>query len=170
MTKEKTAIIIKASIAVVVVGLYLFLYRPLINQLKASANKCKTIEAQVLQSRKTVSFLRTMPEKKSLINEGEVSFVIDELTKQGKSKDINFVYIKPGKMEKSADFPSGCKVLPLEMEIESSYVSLGKFLGALDNLEKGVVTVKSFYVYPEKNYAERLKTKLVLNIYIKTDG
>ena len=52
------------------------------------------------------------------------------------------------------------------MELESKYDNLGIFLGLIDDLEKSLVTVKSFNIIPDKKDPVRLKTKVVVNVYL----
>ena len=164
LTRKRLIGIIAGAAAIIVLGLYLFLYRPLIARLMTARLNCKTAEAEVLQVRAVVASLKTADIKKGLITEKDISIAIDELTSQGKSKRINFTSITPKKIEKAKD--PRYKILPVEMGMESTYKDLGIFLGSLDELEESLVEVRHFKITPHKEDPEKLKTKLVVDIYL----
>lgn len=162
ITKDKLIKIISGALAIVAIGTYLFLYRPLISKLKKQHLECRTIESEANQAQETIAALKKK-DKKTILNEAGVSVAIDELTRQAKSKGINLISITPRQIkEKDAHY----KILPIEMEIESTYEDLGVFLGALDKLEKCVVTIESFNTATERVEASKLKTKLIIDMYL----
>lgn len=164
LTQERIIITVVSATAIIALGLYFFLYRPLTIKLRTAYLECKSIENKAIQTRESIVPLKTTNTKRGLITEEDISLAIDELTRQGKLKGINFFSMVPKKIEKSEDFP--CKILPIEMELESRYDNLGIFLGLMDDLEKSLVTVKSFNITPDKKDPRRLKTKLVINMYL----
>ena len=162
ITKDKLIKIISGVLGIVAIGTYLFLYQPLISKLKKQHLECRTIESEVNQAREAIATLKKK-DKKTILNEADVSVAIDELTKQAKSKGLNLISITPKQvMEKEAHY----KILPIEMEIESTYEDLGVFLGSLDKLEKSLATIDSFSVISDKERSLKLKTKLVINMYL----
>ncbi len=163
LTKERLIIIICSVVVILVLGLYLFLYSPLISKLKSADLECKTIEADVFQARDRITSSGIGDTKKGLIIEEDVSFAIDELTKQGKLKSINFISMTSKNIEKGEP---QYKILPIEMEIESTYEELGTFLCSLEELKKSLVTVRSFNITSNEKDPTRLETKLVVNMYL----
>lgn len=165
LTRERLTIIIAGATLVVLFGLYLFLYRPLISKCRQAGLECRGIEREVLLAREAItSFLNQNISEKHLISEEDVSLAIDELTKQGRSKGINFVSITPEQIKKAENYP--CKVLPIEMKTESTYKELGIFLGSLDDLEKSLITVRNFSLTSDKKDPSKVETKLVINMYL----
>jgi len=162
MTKDKLIKIIFGAAAIVIIGTYLFLYRPLIGKLKVQHLKCRTIESETEQAREAAATLQKK-DKKTILNEADVSAAIDELTRLAKSKDINLISTTPLQIKGKEDL---YKILPIEVEIESVYEDLGVFLGSLDKLEKSLATIDSFGVVPDKEKPLNLRTKLVINIYL----
>lgn len=164
-TRERLRIIIVGTILAVLFGPYLFLYRPLINRCRQEGAKCMSAEEKVLLAREAITnFLNQNISEKHLISEEDVSLAIDELTKQARSNGINFVSITPGQIKKAENYP--CKVLPIEMETESTYKGLGIFLGSADDLEKSLVTVRDFSLTSHKKDAGKLTTRLVINMHL----
>ncbi len=159
--RERLVIIIACGVAIVALGLYLFLYGPLIGKLREAYLKCRAVETEAMDAREAIANLKTLETKKGLISEDEISLAIDELTRRGKSKGINFISMTPKKIEQSND--SRYRTLPMEMEIESSYEALGVFLGLLDELEKSLVRVRSFNVTSDKEKGAKLNTRLVVD-------
>lgn len=162
ITKEKLIKIISGAAAIVIIGTYLFLYRPIISRLKIQHLKCRTIESEANQAREAIAGLKKK-DKKTLLNEADVSAAIDELTILAKSKDINLISITPRQIKEKK---ASCKILPIAMEIESAYEDLGVFLGSLDSLQKCVVTLESFNITPERTGALNLNTKLTIDMYL----
>ena len=163
LTKERFIIIIAGGVIITVLGLYLFLYRPLINRLRGAHLECKTVEAEVLQAREAVVSLRAEPLKRGLISEEDISLAIDGLSRQGKLEGINFISITLRQIKRHRAL---YKILPIKMEIESTYEELGAFLGSLDDLEEALITVGSFNITPNKKGPERLRAKLVVNMHL----
>ena len=58
------------------------------------------------------------------------------------------------------------KILPVTMQIESTFKTLGIFMGSLDDLEKSLVRIKSFDINPDKDKPKVLITDLVVDIYL----
>lgn len=166
LPKEKLGVIIISGGVIIFICLYLFLYQPLINKLSVSSRECAVWEKQVRQTRDDVSFLKNIEDKKKLVTEEDLPVIIDELTRKGKTNRIDFISIVPGKTEEIKNGNYTYQRSILEMEAVSSYMSLGIFLGGLEKLEKGVVTLDSFNIVKNKNGPDKLSAKLVLNIYL----
>ena len=54
----------------------------------------------------------------------------------------------------------------MEIKAKSTYEQLGTFLGSLDDLEKGLVKVKSFVIVPDGKDPAKLTANLVVDIYL----
>jgi hypothetical protein len=52
------------------------------------------------------------------------------------------------------------------VDVESDYEHLGNFLGSLEALKNGLVTVKSFMIVPEEKTPAQLNTKLIIDMYL----
>jgi Tfp pilus assembly protein PilO len=162
-TRQRVIVIIIGVIIIIIAGLYLFLYKPIISRLRTARSECCVIEADVAQARQSTDSVKMADIKGGLITEEEISFAIDELTRQGKLEDVNFISMKPGEIEKSK---GPYEILPIEIEAESLYDRLGTFLGTLDELERSLVTIRSFKITPAKADPSRLRSELVVNMYI----
>jgi len=163
LTQEKSIIAIVAIIAVIALAAYLVFYAPLMKELKVQYRECRSVENDVLVCRNIIGSAGKVYGERILMSEKDISRAIDELTKHGKSQGINFLSIRPEDIreEKGSQY----KVLPIEMEIESTYEQLGEFLGSLDELEKGLVRVESFEIFPDRKDASNLITELVVDVY-----
>jgi len=162
-TKEKLISIVAATTVAIILGLYLFLYNPLIGKLKVAYLECENIEAEVLQARNSTAFLKTIGAKKGPIAEEDIALAIGELTREGRLKGIDFISMTSKKIGKKEML---YKILPIEIETESTYKEFGVLLGLLGDLEKSLITVKSFNMKSYKEAPAKLKTKLVVNMYI----
>lgn len=161
--KEKIIYYWVGSIFAVVLLLYIFLYEPLINKFKRAGNACKAVESQVMETRNSLKALKISETRKVLIAEKNISLVIAELTKSSKSKEIDFISITPQPIIEVGD--PQYKILPVEMDIESTYEELIEFINSFSELKEGLVTLGDFTITPD-NKSETLKVKLIINVYI----
>lgn len=163
-TKQRITIVISTFIGVAGLVLFFSLYLPLGRGLKIRGSECRILETEIGQAQEGLSLFRKNGRGKSLITEEEVSRAIDELTRQGKSLGINFISLTPRQAEKSEG--SRFRIFPIEMETESTYEALGRFLGSLDELQKSLVTVGGFDVIPNEGNPSKLKAKLTVQMYL----
>lgn len=162
--KRKLLLIGIGAAALGSLTVYLIFYHPLQVKLGPLGSECRAIEEEARQARNTISKFKQAGAVKRVVSEGEVSQVIDELTKLGKWRGINFVSLTPGFAEKFEDSPY--RVLPIEMETGSSYQALGEFLGSLDGMEKGLATVEGFEIAQNEKNPAKLRTKLRIMLYL----
>ncbi len=163
LTQEKLTIVVIAIIVVTALGAYLIFFAPLISKVKAKYLGCRSIESDVLECRNIIK--SSGKGERILITEQEVSHAIDELTRHGKIKEVNFISMKPKKIEKK-EAGSQYKVLPIEIKLNSTCEELGVFLGSLDDLEKGLVKIKSFDISADQEDSSKLMTDLIVEIYL----
>ena len=154
-----------AFLAVVIAVLAVYL--PLLKQIRVQAETARAREAEVLGIREGLERLKKEVFKRHLIAEDEVSTAMEELTRQGNWKGMNFLSISSKPAEKIPD--SRVRVLPIEMEAVSSYQALGEFLGLLDELEKSFVTVKSFEINAETKSLPKLNSKLNVQMHFTSE-
>lgn len=144
--------------------LYLFLYAPLIGELKRQSRECLKIEAETALMRSRVTGFRAQEMKGGFISEAEVSVAIDELAHRGKLHRVKFSSLTPNPSEKREG--AVYRILPVELVTESGYEGLGRFLGALDEIQKGIVTVEDFTVKSDHADPGRLEAKLTLHLHL----
>ena len=159
--QNRLFLIIAGGIGLIGLCLYLFFYAPLMSQLKVLRFECRSVETEVSQVRNSTALFKARDTDKRLVPESEVSSTLEELTRQGNFSGINFSSVTPRSIEESEH-----RILPIEMELESSYESLGKFLGLLDDLEGNLVKVRDFNVTPKSDNPGNLVTRLTINLYL----
>jgi len=164
LSQNKLIAAVASLAAVCALIIYFVLFAPLLNKLGRKYTECRAIESEVLEARHIIRSGGALYGDRVLMTEKDVSHAIDELTKHGRRKDINFVSISPKKIRQKEG--TQYKILPVEMEIVSSYEKLASFLGSLDELEKGLVKVKSFEITPDAKDEKKFATDLVVDIYI----
>ncbi len=170
LTKEQLVMISAACVALVAVALYIFLFNPLIIELRTAYAEFKEYDMELRNAHATIKGAKRIDTKKVfitdkvLITEDDISGAIAELTKQKNLYDINFVSITPGLIEKQKD--PRYEIMPIELKTLSTYENLGTFLGLLDDLEEGLITLRSFKISPDKDNQARLRADLTLNLCI----
>jgi len=165
LTEEKLIIAIAAGAAIAGLALYAIFYAPLLVKIKNGYLECRAIENDVIDMRNTIETAGKVYGDRILQTEDEVHHALDELTKHGsKLEGINFLSIRPKEIEgeKGAEY----KIMPVEVVVESSYEQLGVFLGSLDDLEKGLLKVKSFDIDQDEKNPGKFITDVTIDIYI----
>jgi len=164
LTQQKLIALVSVAASLIALGVYLVFFAPLMGKLKTKYIECKSIESKVLECRNIIHSAGKEYGARALMGEKDVSYALDELTKHGKLKGINFISITPGKIEEAKD--PQYKILPIKMKIKSKYRELGIFLGSLDDLKKGVIKVKSFDGVPGENNLAIITTNVTLDLYL----
>jgi len=164
MTRNRTLAASTAIACLALAALYLFIYQPLLRRIRIKAAECHSLEPQVLQARKNVSILAIKGHEKNFIGPDEIASAIEELTQRGRAKGVTFLSFTPRQVEKKEE---GYQILPIDMEIESPYRAIGNFMGGLDTLEKCLVTVRRFDIVPLSDKADKIRTRLTVNLYLR---
>ena len=79
---------------------------------------------------------------------------------------VDFVSIKPLRIERKG-IPN--RILPIEIEIKSTYEELGMLLGSLVELERSVITARDFNITTDRENAVRLRASLTINVYLSKE-
>lgn len=164
LTQERLIIAIVTVGALIALAAYFIFFAPLMRKLKTEYLKCRAAESEVIECRDIIASSGRVYGDRVLMTEKELSRAMDELTKHGKAGGIDFISINPGKISKEKG--SRYKILPVEMEIESTYEEIGTFLGSIDDLEKGLVKVKSFEMFPGASDPRKITMHLVVDLYL----
>lgn len=164
LTKEKLIIAVAAAVAIATLGAYLVFFAPLMKALKTKYLECKSIETEAIHTRNIIETAGKFYGKRVLMTEKEVHQAINELTSRGKTEGVDFISMNPKEIKKEKG--SQYKILPIEMKVESTYEELGALLGSLDDLEKGLVKVKSFDINPDEKDPLKFMTDLTVDVYI----
>jgi hypothetical protein len=143
--------------------LYGVVYAPVLKDLRAKNIERRYMEKQMDQARMNLTLGRQSAKIAGFARPEKVTVVIEELVRRGKEKGINFLSITPQMIEKGSSF---YKVQPVIFEIKSTYEGLGTFLGGLDELESGLVSVRGFLTAPDESNPDQLKTELTVVLYL----
>lgn len=161
--KQRLVIIVSVAAAIALLGVYLILFRPLIHKLKLSHLECRGLEREVSQARDAINSWNLKESKKELVSEADLALAIEELTKKGKVKGINFISLTPKQIEgQQAPY----KLLPIDLELEAPVVALSDFLGKLDDLNKSVVRIRKLNIVSNKANPKISTARLSLDMYI----
>ena len=131
------------------------------------AGEGKALESEMTAVREALDKSKAIKRGADFVSRNEVSRAIDEMAKVGAAMNINFIATSPQKIER----PEGAdhSVLPIRMEIQSVYKDLGAFLGALERLEKSLVTVREFAIRGDPAVLPRLTAEIIVEIHLKED-
>jgi Tfp pilus assembly protein PilO len=164
LSEERLIAVISVAGVLVALAVYMVFYTPLIKRVRARYLECRRAEGKVLECRNVIEAAGVLHKQRILMAEADAHQAIDELTKHGKVRGINFISITSEKIRKAKD--SRYKILPVRMEIESAYEDFAAFLGSLDDLEKGLIKVKSFDMKPAEKDPFRLTVDLTVDVYL----
>lgn len=164
IVKNKIIIYLSGAIAVITVSLYVFLFSPEIKELTKKSRECKEIENYLHDTRKSLISLKKFEAKNILITEKEIPMAIAELINNGKRIGINYISIASQPIIDKGD--PQFKILSLELDIESVYREIIEFISMFGKLENSLVTLGNFSITPDSADKERVKVKLIVNMYI----
>ncbi len=157
--------IIAITIAVGFIGINIFIYTPLVRELKMKYVEVKRCEMDVLDAHNLIMRLNQAETDRAFLAEKDLSFAIEELTSEGKARGVRFISITPKEAQKKRE--AQYEVLPIVIEIESTHDQLGEFLGVLDELKKSLVTIRRFTVNRRSHDDSTvLRTDLMIYVYL----
>ncbi len=161
---DKKMVMIIAGIGLVMIVGY-FLMAPLLSKVHSVGDEVKVLECEMGAVRQAIQSEGKFQKAGELLTRRKVSLAIDEITKTGAVRNINFLSISPQKIMKPAE--SKYPVLPIQMDLQSEYSDLGLFLGDLESLEKSIVSVKSFQVDVDSDILPKINTDLLVEVYLQ---
>ena len=157
--------ILAAAAFVAALVFFLIFSLPLMGKLKTLSEECKKAESEVSAFRAQIEALGGIDgEIRGLMAETDTSLALREITKQGQKYGVRFVAITPAEIEPSA--AGEYRILPLEIEIDGTYSQIGKFLGALDRLDRAMATVSKFSLSRKDEHSSVLGAQLIVWIYV----
>ncbi len=157
-------IIILAILGGVVLFFFVFM-GPLWGRVRSVNRELRLVEEQLAVSRVDVESVRKLQFKGPLLSRDEISRAMDEITKIGKAFNISFFSISPRDPEDIKD--SASQRLPVFIESESEYKDFGLFLVALTDLKESIVTVRDFKMTRDEAILPLIRSKLVIDLYLK---
>ena len=88
LTKENSIMAALIVFALIILGAYLFIYAPLIKELKVRYLACKEVENDVIEARNIIESAGRTYAKRVLMPEEDISQAIDEMTRRGKAEGV----------------------------------------------------------------------------------
>lgn len=163
--RNKLALIIAVISLLALFIICIIFYIPLINRNIELSKQLSGLNRELARARGIQSFFSGGQYIKELAPREDVQYIINWIAKQELSGKLKFVSIVPAQtIEKD-----NCRIIPLLLDIESDFMSLGEFFEHIDGIDKGFVTVDSFKLESvvKDGISGKLKVNLVLNIYTK---
>jgi Tfp pilus assembly protein PilO len=161
--------------------LSLLLLAPMRKSIAVKKDEWKKMDTRLIENRtKLASSLKTDKSaieaeldalRRRLPSQSSTSAVLDELTRQGKGLNIEFVSIMPQE-EKAIISQQGklkYKILPIEINMKAGYRNLGEYLGVVERLDSNFATVGEFQVRKDPKAPPKLNVRLVVYTYILED-
>ena len=164
MDMDKRTIILIGAIVAAVIAFFLFI-RPLLLKTNSVSREAKALNDELISVREALAQGSDLDKDRHPLSRGEVSVAINEIMEVGASLDINFFSTSPQQIQKSKD--SKYPVLPIRLEMQSSYENFGIFLGALENFDKSIITVRQFDITRKPIILPEITVELVVEIHLK---
>lgn len=161
--EKKNVWILLSGLAIAVL---LLVYLPLLAQVRKKDQELAGLIRQLSASGSELSGLSGDAGGKKIVGEAEASALVDRITREAKSCLLD---IKSAAQKEIRAIEDGYEALPLQLEIESSFEQLGVFLGRLDSLEDGLVSVDSFQILGAERLGPKVSAFLSLNLYLQKD-
>ncbi len=160
LNKKRAALILSA--AAVLVFLALFIYLPLLKEVKRKSFQWNGLRDQLDSARMNLEALRKNGVSKKLILQSEVSSAINTITREGRNLSLDFKSISQKQIRSKNNYA----ILPLQMEMEGDYKLFGFFFAALENIKDVIVTVEDFQIRRNDKILPKISAVLTLNIHL----
>ena len=148
---------------VLILGYYVFLYNPMLAKIKSYEAKQKYSQERLAHMQQAFKKINSSQAQAIAITQEEIDQALKEIFAAAKSRDINVGYVSVKDTQK---YNSLYTIIPVLIEVESTYEKLGIFLGALENKQGNLVTVKTINLKLHQKNDPILKASVFLNIYI----
>ncbi len=148
-------------IAVILLG-----YMPLLSKIGKSNQELGGLTGQLSAAASELNGLSADTRGKKITKEAEASVLVDRITSQAKACLLEIKSVSQKEIRVVED---GYLLLPLHLELEVKFEQLGVFLGSLDGLEDGLVSVDSFQILGEERLGPKISAFLSLNLYLQKD-
>ncbi|MDD5449468.1 MAG: hypothetical protein PHO42_02595 [Candidatus Omnitrophica bacterium] len=165
---KKPVMVLSAAVAVFLFLIYLIFYAPLFRAAAKKCLECKSAEERLLEARKIIEYAGGpgRAQGREMMPESDAARAIDELTKYCAVMGINVHSMKPGEITGS-DRPE-YKILPVAIDLDSTYQKFAIFTGSLADFKKGVIKVKSFDMAGLEGDARKIAARLGIEIYLRS--
>ncbi len=146
-----------------VLGYYVFLYNPMVSKIKSFQGKQGYLKERLARMQLAFKKINSPQASVMVPTEQEIDQVLKEIFTAAKSRDINIGYVSVKDIQRYNDLYT---IIPVLIEMESTYEKLGIFLGALENRQDNLVSIKTVNFKLRNNNDPILKASVFLNIYI----
>jgi len=150
----------------VLAGIVFFLFiKPLWAKASSVSQEAKILSSELSSVREALTRRSDFNKDRHPLSRAEVSAAINEIMEVGASLDIDFFVTSPQQIQKlkGSKYP----VLPIRLKMQSSYKNFGVFLGALEDFDKSIVTVKQFEIDRDPIMLPEITVELVVEIHLK---
>lgn len=153
-------------LSIIVIILFIstgFLYLPLAKEIRVKSYEWNSLRRNLSAAHADLLAAGKESVTKRLIRREDCASVIDGITKEGRNLRLNFKSISQKEIKDTED---RYLVLPVQMEVEGDYERLGRFFGALENLESSIVRVENFEIRRDDKILPKVSASLAINIYL----
>jgi len=164
MNMDKRKMILISAVVGTALVFFLFI-KPLWSKAGDVSREAKALNDELIVIREALAQGGDFHKDRHPLSRGEISMAINEIMEVGAKLDIDFFSTSPQQIQKSEG--SKYPVLPINLEIQSSYENFGMFLGALENFDKSIVTVRQFEITRKPMILPKIYVELVVDIHLK---
>ena len=160
---KRTIILLSGA---VLAGIVFFLFiKPLWAKASSVSQEAKVLSSELSRVREALARGSDFNKGRHPLTRGKVSEAINEIMEVGASLDIDFFATSPQQIQKlkGSKYP----VLPIHLEMQSTYENFGVFLGALEDFDKSIITVKQFEINRKPIILPDITVELVVEIHLK---
>ncbi|MBI3318818.1 MAG: type 4a pilus biogenesis protein PilO [Candidatus Omnitrophica bacterium] len=143
-------------------------YVPAFSGIQRHSRQWSQIRSQLIEARRVVDEvgqkdLSPLPDARSLPG------VLERLGSTARSHQVQLLGVTPGPQRSSE--VEGLAVVPMELQVEGEYRSLGEFLGALTQTPSlGAVFVKHLSMNREERLMPRLRAQVSIEVFLSGAG
>ena len=100
-----------------------------------------------------------------LVALNDAATVMEEISALGNTHSI--IFLSMARQDKSKSAYKKIDTLPVDLETQSTYKQLGFFMGALNDLRRGIVLIDSFQITRDAQEPGKVRSKMHMHICLK---
>lgn len=140
-------------------------YLPLCLAIRSESLRRNGLRTEMVQARDLLDLVR-QGKVRSLPAQQSLPDLLAQLHVQAKKFQVNILGISPGKADTGS--PDRPILLPIELQLEGEYRSIGQFLGSLRaEPSLGMVTVRHLHIGREDRLLPRLHAQLSIDLALQ---
>ena len=169
MNKHTFAFVALGAAGIIIILMFINAWQ--VMRLEEGKQRLEALKHQIRTIDEAFQNIEEEEKRMRIVNANEISSVIDEITRLGVERNIDFVSIEASsqpsknKRAKKQERPT----MPIDIQLKSGFKDMGHFLGALRNLKQASIYISAFKIERDMTIAPLVKAHITAEVLIADD-